>query len=317
MRELPALPPSENDRLAALLGQRVGADNAEVGRAAVEAAARLRCQVPFTTAEQDRKTVGHVARFLVWSSFDGVVDPVRAFTKASVDEHLAATLSRSQRSLEQRRWVLYTVGRRLHPHQFPAGLIKRAPISPRHPVANHADIRRLQTVIPRLPARLGQRAQALLDLSYGAGARPADLRTLRATAISSSVVGGRAIPVVSLPNLGVGVRQVPVLDPDIGARLLGIAATLGDKLVLAPHATVAERNVVNRVSEQLRDHGHASIDANALRNRWILDMAEKVPAVLLQQLADLCELRILADERARIQHYKLRHAITILEEAHR
>lgn len=318
VRELPALPPSENDRRAALLRQRVGADDAEVGRAAVEAAAMLRCQVPFSTADQDRKVVGHVARFLVWSSYGGVVDPVRAFTKANVDEHLAATLSRSQRSLEQRRYVLYTVGRRLHPHQFPAGVTKRAPISQRHhPVASHTDIRRLQTVIPRLPTRLGQRAQALLDLCYGAGARPADLRTLRATAITSDMVGGRAIPVVSLPNLGGRVRQVPVLDPVIGARLLGTAATLGDKLVLAPHATVAERNVVNRVSEQLRHHGHASIDATALRNRWILDMAEKVPAVLLQQLADLCELRILVDERTRIQQYKLRHAITILEEAHR
>ncbi|WP_373155456.1 hypothetical protein [Mycobacterium marinum] len=187
----------------------------------------------------------------------------------------------------------------------------------RHPVASHADIRRLQTIIPRLPARLGQRTQALLDLSYGAGARPADFRSLRGTAIFSVVVDGRAVSVVTLPNVGGGVRPVPVLDRAIGARLLGLATTIGDGLVLAPHAAVAERNIANRVSEELRSRGHASVDAAALRNRWVLDPAERVPAVLLQQLADLCELRILGDERQRLPQYKLRHTISILSEVKR
>lgn len=87
--------------------------------------------------------------------------------------------------------------------------------------------------------------------------------------------------------------------------------------MLAPHALTAERNVVNRVSEQLRSLGHPGLDPVALRNRWVLDLAERVPAVLLQQLADLCELRILVDERALVQQYKLRHAITLLTEARR
>lgn len=159
--------------------------------------------------------------------------------------------------------------------------------------------------------------QILLDLSYGAGARPADFRTLRGTAITGVTVDGRAIAVVSLPNLGGGVRQVPVVDPSISGRLLGLAANIGDRLVLAPHATVAERNIVNRVSEQLRSHGHAGLDPIALRNRWILDLAERVPAVLLQQLADVCELRILVDQRSSVTQFKLRHAITILNEAWR
>jgi hypothetical protein len=81
-----------------------------VAKAAIEAAATLRCQVPFTTAEQDRKTVGHVARFLGWSAFGDVVDPIRAFTKANVDEHLAATATQSKRPLAQRRYVLYGMG---------------------------------------------------------------------------------------------------------------------------------------------------------------------------------------------------------------
>ena len=87
--------------------------------------------------------------------------------------------------------------------------------------------------------------------------------------------------------------------------------------MLAPHAEVAERNIVNRVSEQLRALGHPRIDPLALRNRWLLDLAERVPAVLLQQLADVCELRILVDKRARVHQYKLRHAITLMTETSR
>jgi len=317
VKELPGLPLAEADRLARLLGQRVTASSPEVARAAIEAAAALRCQVPYSTDGQDRKTVGHIARFLVWSAFGDVVDPYRAFTKANVDEYLAATATESRRSLDQRRYILYGTGRRLHPQQFPAALQPNTPQRSVRPVASHSEIRRLQMIVPRLPALLGQRTQALLDLCYGAGTRPADLRRLRGTAISSVDFDGRAITVVTLPNLGGGVRQVPVVDPAIGARLLGLAATIGDRLLLAPHARVAERNIVNRVSEQLRHHGHAGLDPVALRNRWVLDTAERVPAVLLQQLADLCELRILVEERAQTRRYKLRHAITILTEAHR
>lgn len=317
VRELPALPPSEHDRLATLLRQTVGADDPEVAHAAITAAATLRCQVPFTSAEQDRKDVGHVARFLVWAAFGDVVDPVRAFTRANVDEHLAATATASKRSADQRRYILYRTGRRLHPQQFPPRIGTNALARPRHPVASHAEIARLRTLIPRLPARLSQRTQALLDLSYGAGARPADFRSLRGTAITTTTVDGRAVAVVALPNLGGGVRQVPVWDREIGARLVGLAAGLGDRLILAPHAVAAERNIVNRVGEQLRNHGHPTIDPVALRNRWVLDLAERIPAVLLQQLADLCELRILVDERSLVTQYKLRHAITILDEVRR
>ena len=314
VRELPALPPAESDRLASLLRQTVNADSPKVARAAIEAAARLRCQVPFTSAEQDRKTVGHVARFLVWAAFGEVVDPVRAFTKANIDEHLAATATASRRSHDQRRYILYRTGRQLHPQQFPAAMPKNGPPRQQRPIATRSEISRLQWIIPRLPAGLGRRAQTLLDLSYGAGARPADFKTLRGTAITSVAVDGRAISVVVLPNLGGGVRQVPVVDPDISGRLLALAARVGDNLVLAPHAEVAERNIVNRVSEQLRALGHPRMDPVALRNRWLLDLAERVPAVLLQQLADVCELRILVDKRARVRQYKLRHAITLMTE---
>ena len=115
VRELPEPDPAEDDRLARLQRVRVDAENPEVGRAAVEAAAKLRCLVPYTSAEQDRKNVGAIARFLVWAAHGGVVDPRRAFTRANVDEYLAFTATSSERSLQQRRYFLYRVGRVLHP----------------------------------------------------------------------------------------------------------------------------------------------------------------------------------------------------------
>lgn len=312
VRELPQPNPSESDRLARLQQITVHADDPEVGRAAVDAAAKLRCLVPYSSAEQDRKTVGAMARFLVWSAYGGVVDPVRAFTRANVDEYLAATVTSSERSLLQRRYFLYRTGRVLHPQQFPPLKMVSAPHRQHHPVAKPHQVRHLQAIIPGLPTALSLRAQALLDLTYGAGARPADFKTLRGTAITSIAVDGRAVSVVALPNLAGGIRQVPVVDPNISARLLGLSVRVGDGLVLAPTARVAERNIVNRVSEQLRQHGHPRLDAVAMRNRWVLDLADRIPAVLLQQLADLCEMRILVDERALMPQYKLRHSITIL-----
>lgn len=319
VRELPSPPPSELDRLTRLsnLTVTLAADNPELARDAIEAAALLRCQIPFTTTGQDRKIVGHIARFLIWSAFGDVVDPIRAFTRANVDEYLVVTATSRRRTLDQMRWVLYGTGRRLHPQQFPRAQPKTAPMRPRHPVASDADVRRLQALIPRLPARLGQRTQALLDLSYGAGARPVDYRSLRGTAVTSIRVDEREIGVVALPNVGGGVRQVPIVDPAISARLLELAATVGDGLLLAPSAAVAERNIANRVSEQLRSHGHPGVETVALRNRWILDLAQRVPAVLLQQLADVCDLRILADERQLLPQYDLRHAASILSEVQR
>ncbi|WP_238955320.1 hypothetical protein [Mycobacterium intracellulare] len=317
IKPLPPPHPSQSDRLARLLQLRVHAEDPAVAAAAIEAAAQLRCLVPYTVAEQDRKAVGHVARFLVWSAFGGVVDPLRAFTRANVDEYLAATATESQRTLDQRRYFLYGTGRRLHSQQFPPTKTKTVPPRQRHPVASRTEILRLQAIIPRLPTKLSQRAQTLLDLTYGAGARPADFKTLRGTAITSVPIDGRAVSVVALPNLGGGIRQVPVIDPAMSARLLGLSVSIGHRLVLAPHARTAERNLVNRVSEQLREQGHPTLNPVALRNRWIIDLAERIPAVLLQQLADLCELRILTDERSLVRQYKLRHAITILAGAQR
>jgi hypothetical protein len=160
------------------------------------------------------------------------------------------------------------------------------------------------------------RALALADLSYGVGARPADFKVLRGTAITTVRSHGRAICVVALPNTAGGVRQVPVLDAGINSRLIELAARVGDGLVLAPNAEFAERNIVNRISEKLTNKGYPPVRTVALRNRWILDMAERrIPTAMLLQLADVLDLRVLTDLRKELPHFKIRHAITILQES--
>lgn len=317
VRPTPPAAITQSERLQALQRVTIRADNRELAAGAVREAARLRCLKHGNGGEDDRKATGLVARFLMWSSFGDVIDPARAFTRANVDEYLIWTKVNSERSLRQRRYILYGIGRELHPQQFPRSHTVPAPRRKRLPAASMAEVARLEHLIPRLPARLAQRAQALFDLSYGAGARAGDFRSLRGTSIISMSVDGRAIAVVALPNRLGGVRQVPVVNPAIAARLLSLSVAVGSGLVLSPKTEQPERNIVNRTNGDLRRHGHAGMNHLGLRNRWILDLAATVPAALLLQLADVSDLRVLVDQRPLLPTYTVRHAITTLQENQR
>jgi hypothetical protein len=313
VKPLPEPAGSDDDRLGRLLAIEVEAADRELGRAAVEAAARLQVLTRRLKPEPDRKAAGMVARYLLWRAFGDVIDPARALTRDNVDEYLVARGDRGQ-NLRQLRYVLYRVGRVLHPREFPLTNSVPAPRLPRHQAARPQEIRAVQVLIADLPDPLSQRAQALLDLAYGAGVRAADFKTLRGTAIRSVQDGNATVSVVTLPNRCGGVRQVPVVAPAISARLRALAARVGDRLILAPHTEKPEKNLVNRVSEALRCRGHPGMDPLALRNRWILDLAARVPAALLVQLADVADLRVLGDQRKLLPHYETNQMITILKE---
>lgn len=318
VRDLPALPPDEEERRAQLLVLTVKAPNSEIARAAVEAAATARCLVPFTRSSTDTKAAAAIARFLVWTAYPtGVVDLRRGFRRRNVDRYLMSAGTGAERGLRERRNILYGTGRMLHPREYPPARVLPAPRPKRQAAATPTEIRDLMAWIPRLPEALATRAQVLFDLAYGAGARPADFKTLRGNAITTMRSYGRAFSVVTLPNNAGGVRQVPVIDPAISARLLELSARVGSGLVLAPDAEFAERNIVNRISEKMRDRGYPGLNVAALRNRWILDLAERIPAALLVQLADLVDVRVLADQRDQLRRYKTRHVITLMMEAWR
>ncbi len=311
---LPDPGPDRLERMRVLTGITIRHDDPQVAIDAVTQAATVRCMIEFTRTSTDVKACAELARFLGWAAVDGVVDARRALHRSGVDEYLTLQGYRRPRGLRECRQILYTAGRLFHPREFPPARVLPAPRPKRQTAASHDDIRKLYRLIQEMPPALGMRALALADLSYGVGARPADFKVLRGTAITTVRSDGRAICVVTLPNNAGGVRQVPVLDPGINGRLLALAARAGDDLVLAPNREFAERNIVNRIGEDMRRRGYPGPQPAALRNRWILDLAERIPAALLLQLADVLDIRVLADQRGQLPHYKVRHTITLLRE---
>lgn len=307
--------PDREERMAMLTAIRIRYPDPEIAREAVLQAAKVQCMTEFTTAATDKKACAEVARHLAWAAVGGVVDAKRALKRGPVDERLEVTGAQSPRGHRQVRHVLYTAGRLFHPREYPPERVTPVARTKRR-AASYDEIRSFYRVVWELPTPLGMRALALADLSYGVGARAADFKVLRGTAITTVRSHGRAICVVALPNAAGGARQVPVLEPGINSRLIELAARVGDGLVLAPNAEFAERNIVNRISEKLTNKGYPPVRAAALRNRWILDMAERrIPTAMLLQLADVADLRVLSDLRKELPHFKIRHAITIQQES--
>ncbi len=316
---LPLPKDCDRERYERLLVIRVRSVDSGIGEAAVENAARVRCLLPFTCASTDRNAASLIARFLVAeASVVGVVDAKSSFRRANVDRYLAARARRrTERSLRECRNVLYAAGRVMHPPEYPAARVLPAPRFKRQEAASVHRVQALYALVPGLPASLARRLEVLIDLSYGAGARSADLKMLRGSAISTVRHDGRELTVVTLPNLGGGTRQVPVFDAVIGSRIADLANHVGDGLLLAPGRDEAERNAPNRISEHLRRLGYGGVSVTALRNRWVLDLAERVPAALLVQLADVVDTRVFADQRGQLPTYSLRHSVAVMGEVQR
>ncbi|TJZ80018.1 hypothetical protein FCG67_03765 [Rhodococcus oryzae] len=134
-----------------------------------------------------------------------------------------------------------------------------------------------------------RRAQVVLDLVTGAGLRAAELRRLRFGDITPlELPGGVVVVVVAVSSYRGRVRRVPIVDDGKAMRLLKVCdGKRADAFVLAPDGVHVERNAVNRISERLCQHGCPPIDFEALRNRWVVDLASVVPAAIFMALADV------------------------------
>lgn len=284
---------------------------------AIESAKRLWCRVGGFAASTDRIAAPHVARYLALESERvGGFDYRSAFRRANVDRYLMDIVTRkTTRSMRTIKWILYDVGRLVHPREYPEARSVWAPRPKRITAASPEDIRNWYALAPSLPPSLRQRLILLLDLCYGAGARPPDFKILRGTSISHEVDAGRTVAVVRLPNTAGGTRQVPVLDPDISRRLLNLARARGSEYLHPATKGQVERNAANRTAERLRERGHRTISAAALRNRWIMDLiVTPIPPALLPQLADVIDFQIIADQRDLLPTYGLRHTISLMSE---
>ncbi|MBM4600883.1 hypothetical protein GS440_22060 [Rhodococcus hoagii] len=286
-----------------------------LGAEAVKFGAALRCQMPEGTWGTEVAVTQMIARYLAAeAAVTGRFDPRAALRRANVDRYGAEQLEFGSQSLSSFMWMLYAAGRLLHPGEFPRKARATAP-RPKHvPPAETSEIERLLALVPTLSGVNGRRLQTVVDLCWGAGARRADFRYLCGSAITTRTWQDRTVALVELRNNAGGVRAVPVFDPAMVERLAALSEYSGEGLVLAPAKTVTHRNEINRVAESLREQGHRGFNPLALRHRWMLETAERLPAAIVLQLADVIDLRVISDHR-RLPVYGLEYILETMSEA--
>jgi hypothetical protein len=283
---------------------------------ALEAGRRLWCATGPSSPYTDKDAVRVVARYLaIDADRMGGFSFKASLRRANVDAYLNYLQTyRTARSMRTVRGQLYTVGRLVHPREYPQRQTLAQPHVPRTPAASTSAVSDLYALAPTLPTSLSQRLFVVLDCCLGAGARPGDFRTLTGKSITEASWDGDTVAVVTLPNIAGGTRQVPVADVEVSRRLLALARSRKWRFLLPSTNGEVERNATNRVAEHLRRRGYPGVDANALRNRWLLDMATRIPAALMLQLADVRTAQILSDQRDQLPTFGLQQAIALTKE---
>jgi hypothetical protein len=314
------LPPISPDidmaRYERLGGVTIRGLNATFTEPALLTARRLRCLLPQPAHRTDADATGRLARYVaIEAQRTGELNYKKIFRRSAVDRYLdhqsRRLTSRTMRTLQAQ---LYAAGRLVHPQEFPKRKGLAAPHVRRATAASPAEIRDAYLLTALLPPTLASKLTILLDLCYGAGARPGDLKVLRGSSITETTWEGQPVAIVHLPNLSEGTREVPVADPEISARLIALAEAKGPRYLMATGDGEVERNVANRSTETLHERGLESITATSLRNRWVVDLAIRVPAALLLQLADVQTAGILSDQRDQLPTYGLLHATALTKE---
>lgn len=305
-------------RLAMLRQCRLKNTGSALHESVVEAAALVWARTPPRSTEGDRRATSILAGML----FDdaevyGSVDVRRALRRASVDRWLTRTgTQRSVSSARTYRTTIYTAGRALYPREYPALQEVSAPRTKGRPAADPQQVRDAYAVVPLLPPASGRRLALILDACGGAGLHSDELKALHGTAIRPLPMDDRMAAVITV-NSGTSVtREVPVVAPGRARRLLAAAAEVGPRPLLGlGRRDSVGKNVVNAPMAVLRNHGVAGICPESLRNRWILDLSERVPAVVLLQLAGVSDLRVLSDQRNQLVVTKTVEMARILMEA--
>ena len=313
----PVLPPMhpaiDPQRYASLANLTLRDADKRYEAAALEAAKRLCLLDPdeVIVHHTDRMKVGNIARYLVAEAVRaGGFNYKAAFRRANVDCALEAmALRMTGKSVKMMRSQFYAVGRRVHPREYPAPR-SLVPNVVRSTATSPEQIRRLYALAPSLPTVHAQRLHMVLDLCHGAGARPSDLKTLRGVDVHETTWDQERVALVRLTNVGGGTRLVPVADPAASDRLLAAAAERGTGHMMTFAGDKIGRNTANKVSEYLVRRGHEGLNAIAARHRWMLNLAQIVPAALLMQLADAGELRVLGEQRHLLSSFETLHAVS-------
>lgn len=230
----PFHPDIDVERFQGLANLKIRKVDMRYRESALESAKRLWCRLGAFADSTDRISAAYLARYLALEAERvGSFDYRTALRRANVDRYLMDIATRrTNRSMRTIRWILYDTGRLVHPREYPEARTLPAPRTKRIAAASLDDIRNWYALAPTLPQWLSRRLTLLLDLRYGAGARPPDFKVSRGNSISEEIIAGRAIAIVRLPNTTGGTRLVPVTDLDISSRLLELAHAKGSDYLL-------------------------------------------------------------------------------------
>ena len=276
----------------------------------LKAASILQASTRFVSEDVDRKAVRIIARLLYDDALEWQgVDERRALARDSVNRWLLRQTKRiSGRSAKTYEQVLHAVGRQMYPQQYPeprpvSGSRKKGQCAAAPGAASE-----LYGVVPSLNSGVARMLLWVLDLITGAGLRSSEIKDLRGTDFTVIRFGlGREIVVVRITGRWGKPRRVPVIDPAKGHRLLERAREVGSGSFLPLTADgQLDRNIINRVNENLREQGFPTVDARGLRNRWLVDLAVSsgIPAAALLRLAGVSDLRVLADQAENLPVYR-------------
>ena len=315
----PIHPDIDSERYASLDGVLIRGVDRRYMAAALESARRLWCRTVPCAAETDRDSVRGVARYLAVEAarVDGF-NYKAALRRANVDRYLnAVSIRLKPKSARHIQSQLYDVGRLIHPREYPTRRTLTSSNYRRTEAASPDEVAGWYALAPTLPTVLSRRVFTLLDLCYGAGVRAAEFKDLRGTSIGQTIWAGEPVALVRLPNRAGGTRTVPLADPEASRRLIALAAQRGPGHLIIDGEGEVDRNAVNKISEYLKRRGHQPISAAALRHRWLLNLAETVPAVLMMQLADISDTRPVADQRHLLPTFGVEHAVAWIKDTQR
>ncbi|MBE5462798.1 hypothetical protein E3G70_000058 [Mycobacteroides abscessus] len=309
----------DRGRLAVLRCCRLRVVESTLHDAVVEAAALVWVRTPPRSVDGDRRAMSILAGMLLDDSeVFGGVDVRRSLRREAVDRWLARTgKQRKEGSARTYRTTLYTAGRVLYPREYPLLQTVSAPRTAGRPAADPKQVLAAYGVARTLPRAMGRRVVLILDMCGGAGLHADELRALRGIDIRPLDVGDQQVAVVCIADdAGEAVaREVPVVAPGRAQRILAAAlkAGPGPVLGLGVRDSVG-KNIVNAPMAKLRDQGISGISPEALRNRWILDLASRVPAAVMLSMVGVRDLRVLSDQRNQLVLPKTVEAVRILQE---
>lgn len=281
----------DRERYERLMSRRPKVRNPEVGKVALEAAARFQASRPFVSDVVDRESVSALTLFLVHMHHEtGTVDLYRALRRPNVTRYLGTRKSNSPRTV---RYYLHSAGRVLHPAEFPTGngdVMYRGELSA---PATVEDIRALREAAPSLSPKWERALQLIVEVVLACGARVSELKWLQHSDFRWQEVDGQRVLVVSLSTAKTAVRQVPVVDETQARRVMRLVRDAPhDRLMAFGEVSTVERNAVNRVNERLAERGlSCRLNPYALRNRWMITQAETLTLAEFCAVADIIDVR--------------------------